>query len=57
VIAGPLLKLLDVGHSSTLTNMANLASTLRNQGRCKQDEELDVQVIETRKRVLDLGAS
>ena len=32
--------------------MANLASTYRNQGRWKEAEELDVQVIETRKRVL-----
>ncbi|OCK77107.1 hypothetical protein K432DRAFT_129195 [Lepidopterella palustris CBS 459.81] len=32
--------------------MANLASTYRNQGRWKKAEELEVQVIETRKRVL-----
>jgi hypothetical protein len=32
--------------------MANLASTYRNQGRWKEAEELEVQVIETRKRVL-----
>ncbi len=32
--------------------MANLASTYRNQGQWKEAEELDVQVIETRKRVL-----
>src|SRR5204863_5431303 len=32
--------------------MANLASTYRNQGRLKEAEELEVQVMETRKRVL-----
>ncbi|KAH8723517.1 hypothetical protein GQ44DRAFT_595541, partial [Phaeosphaeriaceae sp. PMI808] len=32
--------------------MANLASTYRNQGRCEAAEEPDVQVMETRKRVL-----
>ncbi|KAK3380825.1 hypothetical protein B0H63DRAFT_474432 [Podospora didyma] len=32
--------------------MANLASTYRNQGRWKEAEELGVQVMEIRKRVL-----
>jgi tetratricopeptide (TPR) repeat protein len=32
--------------------MANLASTYSNQGRWKEAEELEVQVMETRKRVL-----
>ena len=32
--------------------MANLASIYRNQGRWKEAEELEVQVIETTKRVL-----
>ncbi len=32
--------------------MANLASTYRNQGRWTQAKELEVQVMETRKRVL-----
>jgi hypothetical protein len=32
--------------------MANLESTFWNQGRWKEAEELEVQVIETRKRVL-----
>jgi hypothetical protein len=32
--------------------MANLASTYRNQGRWEEAEELDVQVMETRERVL-----
>ncbi|KAK7193328.1 phosphorylase superfamily protein, partial [Paraphaeosphaeria sporulosa] len=36
-------------HPSTLTSMANLASTYRNQGRWKEAEELEVQVMETRK--------
>ena len=39
-------------HPSTLTSMANLASTYRNQGRWKEAEELFVQVLETKKRVL-----
>ena len=43
---------LEPEHPSTLTSMANLASTYRNQGRWKEAEELEVQVMETRKRVL-----
>jgi hypothetical protein len=39
-------------HLDTLTSMANLASTYSNQGRWKEAEELEVQVMETRKRVL-----
>ena len=39
-------------HPDTLSSMANLASTYRNQGRWKEAEELGVQVMETRKRVL-----
>jgi len=39
-------------HPSTLTSMANLASTFWNQGRWTEAEKLDVQVMETRKRVL-----
>ncbi|KAI4260743.1 MAG: hypothetical protein LQ352_000135 [Teloschistes flavicans] len=39
-------------HPSTLTSMANLASTYWNQGRWKEAEELEVQVMEIRKRVL-----
>jgi hypothetical protein len=31
----------------TLTSMANLASTYRNQGRWKEAEDLEVQVMET----------
>ncbi|KAK8900838.1 hypothetical protein QC760_010602 [Botrytis cinerea] len=39
-------------HPSTLTSMANLASTNRNQGRWKEAEDLEVQVMETSLRVL-----
>jgi hypothetical protein len=39
-------------HPDTLTSMASLALTFWNQGRWKEAEELDVQVMETRKRVL-----
>ncbi|EED12703.1 kinesin light chain, putative [Talaromyces stipitatus ATCC 10500] len=39
-------------HTSTLTSMANLASTYRNQGRWKEAEKLEVQVMETSKTVL-----
>ncbi|KAF6806669.1 Kinesin light chain 5, partial [Colletotrichum plurivorum] len=39
-------------HPDTLTSMANLTSTYRNQGRWKEAEELEVRVMETRKRVL-----
>ncbi|KAK6605164.1 hypothetical protein H4I96_05746 [Botrytis cinerea] len=38
-------------HPSTLTSMANLASTYRNQGRWKEAEDLEVQVMETSLRV------
>ena len=39
-------------HPDTLTSMANLAATYRNQGRWKEAEELNVGVVETTKRVL-----
>ena len=39
-------------HPSTLTSMANLASTYQNQGRWTEAEELLEQVLETRKTVL-----
>jgi len=45
------VRVLGPEHPSTLTSMANLASTYRNQGRWKEAEELEVQVIEMRKRV------
>nr|XP_036584644.1 Kinesin light chain 5 [Colletotrichum truncatum]KAF6794162.1 Kinesin light chain 5 [Colletotrichum truncatum] len=41
-------------HPSTLTSMANLASTYRNQGRWEEAEKLEVQVMET--SVTKLGA-
>jgi hypothetical protein len=34
-------------HPSMLTSMANLAFTYRNQGRWKEAEQLEVQVMET----------
>ncbi|GAB0146920.1 hypothetical protein EsHS_00007305 [Epichloe bromicola] len=39
-------------HPSTLTSMANLASTYCNQGRWEEAEGLEVQVMETRKTKL-----
>ena len=39
-------------HPDTLTSMANLAATYRNQGQWKEAEELRVKVMETRQRVL-----
>jgi hypothetical protein len=45
-------RVLGAEHPDTLTSMANLASTYRNQGRWKEAEELEVQVIETSSRVL-----
>ncbi|MCJ1344811.1 hypothetical protein MMC31_003014 [Peltigera leucophlebia] len=47
-------KFLGIEHPDTLTSMAQLASTYRNQGRWKKAEELEVQVMETRERVLGL---
>ncbi|KAF2022729.1 hypothetical protein EK21DRAFT_82553, partial [Setomelanomma holmii] len=46
-------RMLGDDHPSTLTSMANLASTLWDQGRWKEAEELEVQVMETFKRVLE----
>jgi tetratricopeptide (TPR) repeat protein len=45
-------RVLGAEHPSTLTSIANLATTFWNQGRWKEAKELEVQVIETRKRVL-----
>jgi hypothetical protein len=45
-------QLLGQEHPSTLTSMANLASTYRNQGRWKEAEGIEVQVMEITKRVL-----
>jgi tetratricopeptide (TPR) repeat protein len=45
-------RVLGTEHPDTLTSMANLASTYRNQGRWDQAEELEVQVMETSKRLL-----
>jgi hypothetical protein len=46
------LRVLVIEHPDTLLSMGNLASTYRNQGRWKEAEELELQVIEMRKRVL-----
>ncbi|KIV98480.1 uncharacterized protein PV09_09707 [Verruconis gallopava] len=46
------LRVLGEEHPSTLTSMANLASTFWNQGRWKEAEELFVQVKDTSLRVL-----
>ncbi|RYP57172.1 hypothetical protein DL770_010735 [Monosporascus sp. CRB-9-2] len=43
---------LGADHPSTLTSMANLASTYRNQGRWEEAEKLEVRVMETSKRKL-----
>ncbi|KAH7627734.1 hypothetical protein B0T09DRAFT_234400, partial [Sordaria sp. MPI-SDFR-AT-0083] len=43
---------LGADHPSTLTSMANLASTFWNQGRWEEAEKLEVQVMETRKAKL-----
>jgi tetratricopeptide (TPR) repeat protein len=45
-------KTLGPEHPSTLSSMANLATTYRKRGRWKEAEELDVRVVETRKTVL-----
>jgi hypothetical protein len=45
-------KKLGADHPSTLTSMANLASTYRNQGWWDAAKELEVQVMETRKKKL-----
>jgi tetratricopeptide (TPR) repeat protein len=39
-------------HPDTLSAMANLAATYRDQGRWKEAEELQVKVVEARRRVL-----
>ena len=38
-------KLLGAEHPHTLTNMASLASTYRNQGRIHESEKLELQVM------------
>lgn len=55
----PIIQVLDMDkrvlgaeHPDTLTSMANLASTYRNQGRWDTAEELEVQVMETSKKKL-----
>ena len=48
-------KVLGLEHPDTLTSMANLALTFWNQGRWKKAEELEVQVVETRRGCWDLS--
>jgi len=45
-------KLLGTEHPSTLTSMANLASTYQIQGRWNEAEQLDVQVMDMSKKLL-----
>ena len=45
-------KLLGEEHPDTLTSMANLASTYRNQGRWNEAEKLFVKVMDMRKKLL-----
>ena len=45
-------KVLREEHPDTLISIANLVSTYRNQGRWKEAESLEVQVVEMRKRVV-----
>ena len=45
-------KVLGEDHPHTLASMENLAETYRNQGRRKEAEELDVQVMENFKKKL-----
>jgi hypothetical protein len=51
-VDGVIARKMEAEHPDTLTSMANLASTYRNQGRWKEAEELEVQVMEIRKQVL-----
>ena len=46
------MRVLGEEHPYTLSAMANLASTYRDQGRSKEAEELDVKVMDARSRVL-----
>ena len=47
-------RVLGLEHPSTLTSMAHFASIYRNEGRWKEAEELELQVMETSSRVLGL---
>ena len=38
-------------HPDTLASMANVASTYRNQGQCKEAEKLEIQMMETTSKV------
>jgi Tetratricopeptide repeat len=45
-------KLLGAEHPDTLTSMANIAVTYRNQGKWIEAEQLQVQVMNIRKKLL-----
>jgi hypothetical protein len=45
-------RILGDDHPGTLANMQNLATTFSNQGRLKEAEMLDVQVLEMRQKAL-----
>ena len=45
-------RVLGVEHPLKLASITNLALTYKNQGQLKEAEELEMQVMETRKRVL-----
>ena len=49
---GTFKRVLGQEHPSTLTSMASLASTYRDQGRWKEAEELEAQVMGAGKSVL-----
>jgi Tetratricopeptide repeat len=44
-------KLLGAEHPDTIRSMGNLASTYRNQGRCNEAEQLELEVININKRI------
>lgn len=50
-------RMLQLEHPDTLSSIANLASIFRNQWRCNETEELEMQVMETSSRVLGLEHS
>lgn len=45
-------RILGPEHPDTLTSIVNLAATYKNQRKWKEAEELQVQLMETRKKVL-----
>ena len=43
-------KILSAEYPNTLISIANLASTYRNQGRWKEAEKLQIQILDTKKK-------